>query len=484
MDPNSIDALEQRKSDIHKELNQIRAQIRAARRKDEPGSAPVSARAPSTVEKCCPCCVSKGDEDVGDDDDDVEASRAPLLPKTKTRHFGTQGQAPDSVVTDEADAEDIRSHFDYPSELELIITQMAMSLGYTAYAMTAWLYCGAVRQLLFRDCTKVWPGGGLNHVGEFGCEVASFAFWTLPLYICIILHLWYYRDLLCTRLYYEMLAHNVFLDFENVPFFAAFAIRVMCVWILIAFFLYPLGGSGLMSVHGLKITAPFWVPLASFVGGVLYASWDLETRLLSLSKYVEREFDDAKIHIDTSLFMPDYVARQGFIAARTSKVKEISRSKASTESGESSPVRLAAAHTTGLYIRAIATKAMHLEAKGKLLAPEHDEAGTGQDSLLSTFRSDYWVVAFLFCPHLEDERAVRFRRVLQIYKAYAFLMVGFLIYLFLCSGVSHLQRQGRIEESTFTNFFHVERFLIMPVAKPPEAESLLSYFWMPFLGGH
>merc|ERR1719214_267154 len=114
---------------------------------------------------------------------------------------------------------------------------------------------------------------------------------------------------------------------------------------VIALCMYPLSGA-MFSIKSLKMTIPYWLPLFSFLG-VLYASWDLETRLLSLSKYVEREFDDAKIHIDTSLFMPDYVARQGFIAARTSKVKEISRSKASTESGESSPVRLAAAHTTG-----------------------------------------------------------------------------------------------------------------------------------------
>merc|ERR1719408_63836 len=151
---------------------------------------------------------------------------------------------------------------------------------------------------------------------------------------------------------------------------------------------------------------PFWIPMGSFIGGVLYASWDLETRLLSLSKYVEREFEDAKIHIDTSLFMPDYVARQGFIAARSAKTKEIKLRSMSTEAfgsprtaeADGSPVRLTTAHTTGMYIRAIAQKAMYLESKGKLLAPEHDEASTGQDSLFASFRSDYWVVAFLYCP--------------------------------------------------------------------------------------
>jgi len=464
MDPNiNVQALEQKKAERHKELREIRAQLKAARRK---AGGPDSARK-SLGERCSPCCVSKKDEsgdDEDDDDDDVEApaaARKPLLRKgssstngkSGSRHFGTQGQTPDSVVTDEAAAEDIRNHFDYPSTGELIITQMAMSLGYTAYVMTAWLYVGAVRQLLFRDCTKIWPGGGLNTVPEVACEVASFAFWTLPLFVLIILHLWYYRDLLCTRLYYEMLAHNVFLDFENVPFFQSFAIRCMCLWMLFAFFLYPLGGSHLMTVNGLKITAPFWVPLASFVGGVLYASWDLETRLLSLAKYVEREFEDAKVHIDSSLFMPDYVARQGFKAVQGTIASQ--------------------SNTTGTYIRAIALKAKELDSQGKLVAAENDVASQIQQSMFASFRSDYWVVAFLFCPHLNDERAVKFRRWLMVYKMYAFLMVGFLLYLFVCSGVSHLQRQERIQESTFTRIFHVERFLIMPMAKPPEAETAL-----------
>merc|ERR1719409_802974 len=96
----------------------------------------------------------------------------------------------------------------------------------------------------------------------------------------------------------------------------------MLLWMLVACMLYPLNPS-LLSIRGLKLTASFWIPLASFIGGVLYASWDLETRLLSLSKYVEREFEDAKIHIDNSLFMPDYVARQGFLSARKNRQKAI-----------------------------------------------------------------------------------------------------------------------------------------------------------------
>merc|ERR1719355_478419 len=120
-----------------------------------------------------------------------------------------------------------------------------------------------------------------------------------------------------------MLAHNVFLDFENVPFFKSPAVRVMLIYMLFALLLYPLGAGHLMSVRGLKMTASYWIPMASFIGGVLYASWDLETRLLSLSKYVEREFDDAKVHIDSSLFMPDYVARQGFLSARKNRQKAI-----------------------------------------------------------------------------------------------------------------------------------------------------------------
>merc|ERR1719335_976579 len=185
-----------------------------------------------------------------------------------------------------------------------------MTLGYIAYTTTSWLSVGAVKEELFPSCGDVWTVPFLRT----GCETTVLAFWTFPLFCCFFLLCFYYRDLLCTRLYYEMLAHNVFLDFENVDFTKSSAVRLMLVWMLVALMMYPMSGQMLSlskTTFAFKITIPYWLPLFSFLG-LLYASWDLESRLLSLSKYVEREFDQAKDHMGNSVFMRDHLCELAF----------------------------------------------------------------------------------------------------------------------------------------------------------------------------
>merc|ERR1719161_1566262 len=114
-----------------------------------------------------------------------------------------------------------------------------------------------------------------------------------------------YRDLLHTRLYYEMFVHRVHLDFMNIGFFQAPVVVCMLVWMGLCFLLYPMTWA--ITLPKILITMPFWIPVLSF-GAMLYQQWDLETRLLSVAKLVENDVEWANQHMLDSYFLRDYVA--------------------------------------------------------------------------------------------------------------------------------------------------------------------------------
>lgn len=346
------------------------------------------------------------------------------------------------VVTDERVAEEIRSHFDYPPIKTLCFIQIGMSLGYIAYTTTAWLYIGSVRHDIFPECRSVW----MDPLFRWACETTVLAFWTFPLFCCFFLLCFYYRDLLCTRLYYEMLAHNVFLDFENVEFTDSSAVRVMLVWMVVALCMYPMSGTAvLLSFKVYKMTVPYWLPLGSFLG-LLYASWDLESRLLSLSKYVEREFDMAKDHMGNSVFIRDHLCEFAFRDAQ----------KHAMDNGK--------VHSTGSYIRAIVKRAQALieEVNAEELAQKGKGRSILHSRFLVVFSNDYWVSNLLYCPTLDDDRAMQFRRWFKLYKGYTYMLLVFLLYLMVATVITHLHLQHILETSWLTRFFNVEIFLILP----------------------
>jgi hypothetical protein len=361
------------------------------------------------------------------------------------------------VITDEEQAEAIRHHFDYPEIHALVFLQIGMSLGYCAYTTTAWLYVGSVREVLFPDCNSVWSDPLLR----WTCETTVLAFWTFPLFCCFFLLCFYYRDLLCTRLYYEMLAHNVFLDFENVDFMESSAVRVLMVWMIVALCMYPMSGamfSFSKTVFSFKITITYWLPLFSFLG-LLYASWDLESRLLSLSKYVEREFDQAKDHMGNSVFMRDHLCELAF--------EDVQRHSLQAQK----------VHSTGSYIRAIVKRAQGLLAE---CAEDDLKARKRGRSILHSrflvvFSSNYWVSSLLYCASLDDYRAKRFRKWFRLYKGYTYLLLLFLMYLMTATVISHLHHQHKIETSWLTEWFDVKHFLLVPVGgqPPPRDDSFL-----------
>jgi hypothetical protein len=345
-----------------------------------------------------------------------------------------------SSIADEDEAEKIRHHFEYPSEFSLIAFQVGMSLGYSGYVMTAWLYIGAVRHDVFPDCNHVWP---FSHEMQGVCEFSILAFWTFPIFCCIFLLIFLYRDLLNTRLYYEMLCHNVYLDLENVDFFESQAVRFLLFWMGVASLMYPATGN--LHIAGMKATVAYWIPVVSFMA-MLYASWDLETRLVSLAKYVEREFDDAKVHMQNSVFLRDYLCRQAF-----ERVRDTSR-------------KMQKIHGTGSYVRAVVKMAMKMCRTEKQWSLQYQgDEHSGYDSFFVAFSRTYWVTDFLYCPQLEDKRARKFRAWFRVYFIYTFALLTFFLYLGVATIVSHLYHQRKIEESMLTRWFKVENFLVFPV---------------------
>merc|ERR1719160_308208 len=108
--------------------------------------------------------------------------------------------------------------------------------------------------------------------------------------------------------------------------------------------MYPLTGT--TGVHGILQTLPFWMPVISF-GVMLYSTWDLEKRLVSVAKLVENDVEWAGNHVKNSFFLRDYLAEEAFQNVQ----KHLDKQKPAPVLG------------TGEYIFQIAYKAEELHAK-------------------------------------------------------------------------------------------------------------------------
>jgi len=169
---------------------------------------------------------------------------------------------------------------------------------------------------------------------------------------------------------------------------------------------------------------------------------------LSLAKYVEREFDQAKEHMGTSVFIRDHLCEFAFI--------DVQKHAMDAQN----------VHTTGSYIRAIVKRAKGLvqEVEEEELIERRRGRSVLNSRFLVIFSNSYWVSNLLYCPTLDDYRAKRFRKWFKLYRGYSYLLLTFLAYLMLATVVSHLHHQGLLQTSWFTEFFHVEHFMVVPVA--------------------
>jgi len=344
------------------------------------------------------------------------------------------------IITTESQADLARSHFEYPSARNLVLMQIVMSIGYCAYMFTSWSYCAIQRKTLFPVCSSVWQG---MPDAAWGCISASLIFWTFPLICCIVFLLYMYRDLLHTRLYYEMLSHRVHLDFMNLNFFHATMVQVMLVWMFLCLLMYPMTYS--FSLKHVLVTLPFWIPVLSF-GMMFYTQWDLETRLLSISKFVEDDVEWANQHMLRSYFLRDFVAETA--------LEKVIR----TLETRHNPPKL----TMGEFIHMIADEAERLHMTDQV--PDEVEA---RKNLVNSVGAAWWsprywvrLIVYHQSEFLVDEEAAEFRWWFRLYHFVTLLLIMFFIVLCFMTVVVHLHQQGVLPSSILTEWVNLDYLLI------------------------
>jgi len=213
-------------------------------------------------------------------------------------------------------------------------------------------------------------------------------------------------------MYYMMFAHQVHLDFMNIPFFSALSVRMMLGWMLLSFAMYPM--AGVVTFRGVLQTLPYWIPVGSFFG-MLYSQWDLETRLVSVSKLVENDVVWAGKHVTNSFFLRDYVAEEAFHKVR----EQLDKQKPAPEL------------STGEYILQIALMAEKLHEDNLHDEDAHQEE-LKQKASITIFHAVspwYWGHQFLYSPYLVDVRAQNFHVWFRIYFVFTLVLMVILAFL-------------------------------------------------------
>jgi hypothetical protein len=345
-----------------------------------------------------------------------------------------------TLTSDEAEC--ARGKFEFPTSQQLCFLQIALSFGYVAYMLTSWLDTSMRQRIIFPVCREYW---GSHLMADWlipGCIGSILMFWLFPIFCSMILLLYLYRDLLQTRIYYIMLAHQVHLDFTNVGFFNALSVRIMLIWCLLCLLMYPL--AGVVTFYGFLQTLPFWIPVISF-GTMLYSQWDIEKRLVSVAKLVEVDIEWAGNHVKNSFFLRDYIAERAFHKVR----KEFDNQKPAPqlESGE--------------YIQAICAAAEVDHRKHLHDEVEHDRTLKKRAHITIFYAVSpwYWMRQFLYCNYLVDHRAKNFHFWFSVYFAFTCFLTLFLTILTVATVITHFETQGLIEAP---NWMTLHNLAIVP----------------------
>merc|ERR1719247_3959747 len=246
--------------------------------------------------------------------------------------------------------------------------------------MTSWFFLASRHRTLLPVCSAYWASWKVHGWWlAMGCSGSIFALWTFPLFCSLALLMQSYRDLLHERLYYEFLSRQLHIDFPNIPFSNEWSVRMLVVWVALGILTYPL--AGLISLHGALRMVPFWVPILSFVL-VYYMQWDLETRLVSVAKFVERDARWAVNHLDQAFFM-----KERFVIAASKHVN-------STLKGD-------VVLTMSEYIKMIAAEAVRMHEAGE--APPQPRR-----SVFHTWSPYYWASHILHSSNVKDQHVINF----------------------------------------------------------------------------
>lgn len=345
--------------------------------------------------------------------------------------------------SNEDDVKDVRVKLGVPTAWQLVVLNMGMSLGYSVYVLTAWLYCALMKDHIFPSCGPVSTKDGF-HFYALLCKTCVLAFWSLPLYCCVVVLSIFYRNVLNAWLYYEFASHRLHLDFTNVSFFAAFSVRSMIVWALAGCTMYWFRDfTAIALLWGIKSTIPYWIPIGSFLG-MLYTSWDLEVTLIAVAKFVEDDLEWSQSHLLKTYVIRDYVA-----AAAWKKLKKENK--------------LPKGEDMASHLKTLATEVATMQKDGSV-KPK-------QPFLLDVLAPDYWVTDLLYYEDLKDERTSGFHSWFLAFKWFVFFCSIIIVYMFSCTlfSVFHAELAGIIGEYAW--YFSVEPI----VAMGPPTGSMTSF---------
>lgn len=337
---------------------------------------------------------------------DKDIRRLPTLPGRPSK-FYFQGHGSEKVVVSDEIAEVNCKVLGVPQISETFIVSVVFTFGYTIYLLTAWFKCAADWSAVFPQCHTV--------NGEFlrtMCEVSCLAFWTSPIAFCILVIIYFYLDLLCIELYYALLGHNVLIDFNHAPFIKSYPVLILLCWQILGLGIYVFDGHAFFS--RLIRTLPYWFPVLSAFS-MLWCTWDVEYRLITLSKYVERNFEDALHHLGSCVFLRDYVFKAG--------VQSLQNGKGFRKDAG-----------IGTNIKDVVEEVEKLEYEGKLdeLQPwPHD--------------SRLWMSEIIYGPSHQDGRSRSFHFWFRIYRVYTVAMLFFLLSLMTSTCWRDQRNRGRLD---------------------------------------
>jgi hypothetical protein len=353
---------------------------------------------------------------------------AKLPKRVPTDHF--QGHGSDMVLTDQAKVQLNYEVLGVPTVTETFLRNFGITLAYEVYLLTAWFYCGAVQERIFPSCSKAWPN---SPVGYTSCQAAALLFWTFPLYCSMLTVVVFFWDFLRTELFYQLMGHNVLIDYQNVSFWQAPSVRSAFAWMFLGCSTYFLSGE--FDFDRVKLTLPYWVPVLSF-GLLFLTSWDTETHLMSLQTYVEKDFESAVHHLGSCVFLRDYLVREG-ITAQSEDIQASTYFRVPESSGE--------------YIHSLVKAIEKLEFKDnkimdRMKSTIASRAQTDTETVFESVSSSYWISEFIAKLRSVDEpRCVSLRRCFGCYRFLVVILICLNLYMLVDTVLQHLRYRGELD---------------------------------------
>eukprot|EP00747_Dinoflagellata_sp_TGD_P163489 gnl/TRDRNA2_/TRDRNA2_182195_c0_seq1.p1 gnl/TRDRNA2_/TRDRNA2_182195_c0~~gnl/TRDRNA2_/TRDRNA2_182195_c0_seq1.p1 ORF type:complete len:410 (-),score=79.02 gnl/TRDRNA2_/TRDRNA2_182195_c0_seq1:65-1294(-) len=191
----------------------------------------------------------------------------------------------------------------------LVLINIIMSALYMIHVLGAWLFVAFNQNRIFPACLELYPqkeGDMFNLSMAITCNVSVGIFWSWPLLLSLVALMLFSRDVLLMYIYYEMLRYRVHVAFEVANFFKALAVWITLGWGILGLTVYYFAHH--LGIKAFLFTLPYWIPIISFIS-LLFGSWVLQNRLVSVSNFVSKDVDWAKDEFEKTCLLKDFGAQ-------------------------------------------------------------------------------------------------------------------------------------------------------------------------------